>query len=90
MFICTILIPLPNFSQKPDDYVYKKVDVPQADIEEEDEEEEEEEAAAGADKDDEDVEAADAEAPAGETRHLDECWFSHLLKHTVHSNYSRG
>ncbi|XP_061535554.1 calmegin isoform X2 [Phycodurus eques] len=68
VYILTVFLPvglvvLFCWTKKPDDYVYKKVDLPQADIEEE----EEEEAAAGADKDDkddEDVEDADVEAAA--------------------------
>ncbi|XP_077381596.1 calmegin isoform X3 [Festucalex cinctus] len=65
------LVVLFCWPKKPDDYVYKKVDVSQANVEEEEEEEEEEEAAAGADKDDKDVEAADVEAAAAEVEDKD-------------------
>nr|XP_057934934.1 calmegin [Doryrhamphus excisus] len=65
------LVVLFCWPKKPDDYVYKKVDVPQAvvDEEEEDEEEveaveEEEEEAVAADKEDKDSEPAEDEAAA--------------------------
>ncbi|XP_054634250.1 calmegin isoform X2 [Dunckerocampus dactyliophorus] len=69
------LVVLFCWPKKPDDYVYKKVDVPQADVEEEEEEEEEEEVevveeeeeeAAATDKDDKDAEPAEDEAAAEE------------------------
>ncbi|XP_058496256.1 calmegin [Solea solea] len=55
-----------------DDYVYKKVDVPQADVEEEEEEEEEEEADAATAAEEEDKEAEAAELVAAAVREEDE------------------
>ncbi|XP_062243246.1 calmegin [Platichthys flesus] len=58
--------------KKPeDDYVYKKVDVPQADVEEEEDEEEEEEEAV-ADEEDKATEAAEGAAAAEEAEEEDE------------------
>ncbi|XP_061833079.1 calmegin isoform X2 [Nerophis lumbriciformis] len=70
VYILTVGLPLGLvvlfcWPKKADDYVYKKVDVPQADVEEEEqegEEEEDEEKAEEADKDVKDAESAESEA----------------------------
>uniref|UniRef100_A0A671YUX4 Calmegin n=1 Tax=Sparus aurata TaxID=8175 RepID=A0A671YUX4_SPAAU len=59
----TVLFCWPKKSE--DDYVYKKVDVPQADVEEEEEEDEEEEEEAAADKEDKAAEATEGAAADG-------------------------
>lgn len=59
---------LPCRPQKAqDDYVYKKVNLPQADVEEEDEEEEEEEEETAGDKEEEVADEAKGAAAAGES-----------------------
>ncbi|XP_061764500.1 calmegin isoform X2 [Nerophis ophidion] len=74
VYILTVGLPLGLvvlfcWPKKSDDYVYKKVDVPQANVEEEEqegEEEEDEEKAEAADKDVKDTESAESEAEEAE------------------------
>ncbi|XP_030271187.1 calmegin isoform X2 [Sparus aurata] len=66
----TVLFCWPKKSE--DDYVYKKVDVPQADVEEEEEEDEEEEEEAAADKEDKAAEATEGAAAAEEAEEEEE------------------